>query len=56
MNIVELAITLNKCEKIKTVLKSGQGFSSFEEFKVLMNLWLEKEQLKQAITKDQQDE
>jgi hypothetical protein len=46
MDIVELAITMNKCEEIKTVLKSGQAFSSIEEFKVLMNLRLEKEELK----------
>ena len=46
MDIVELAITLKKCEEIKTVLKSGQAFGSIEEFKVLINLWLEKKQLK----------
>jgi len=42
MDIVELAITLNKCEEIKTILKSEQTFSNIEEFKVLMNLQLEK--------------
>ena len=41
MDIVELAIAMNKCEEIKTVLKSGQAFSNIEEFKELMDLRLE---------------
>jgi len=52
MNIVELAITLNKCEEIKAVLKSRQTFSSFEEFKSLMNLWLEELKYNTKVLKE----
>ena len=33
MEIVELAITLNRCEEIKAVLKSNLIFDNIEEFK-----------------------
>jgi hypothetical protein len=46
MGIVELAITLNRCEEIKTILKLEQNFTNIEEFRDLLNLQLEKEQLK----------
>ena len=38
MDIVELAITLNKCEEIKKVLKANLSFSTIEEFKDLVTL------------------
>ena len=46
MDIVELAITLNRCEEIKIVLKSNLIFSTIEEFKELLQLQLQKEELK----------
>jgi orotate phosphoribosyltransferase len=46
MEIVELAITLNRCEEIKAVLKSNLPFSSIHEFKELLNLQSQKEELK----------
>jgi hypothetical protein len=46
MEIVELAITLNRCEEIKAVLKSNLSFSSIHEFKELLDLQLQKEDLK----------
>ena len=52
MNIVELAITLNKCEEIKAVLKSGQAFNNIEEFKALMNLWLEELKYNTKVLKE----
>jgi hypothetical protein len=33
MEVVELAITLNRCEEIKAVLKSNLIFNNIEEFK-----------------------
>jgi hypothetical protein len=42
MDIVEVAIALNKCEEIKTVLKSEQHFTNIKEFKGLLNLQLKK--------------
>ena len=38
MDIVELAITLNKCEEIKTILKSNLVFTNIKEFKELLDL------------------
>ena len=52
MDVVELAITMNKCEEIKTVLKSGQAFRSIEEFKALMNLWLEEVKYNTKVLKE----
>jgi hypothetical protein len=43
MDIVELAITLNRCEEIKNVLKSEHNFANIKEFKDLLNFQLEKE-------------
>jgi hypothetical protein len=38
MDIVELTITLNRCEEIKTILKSNLPFTNIEEFKELLDL------------------
>jgi hypothetical protein len=46
MDIVELAITLNRCEEIKVVLKSNVPFTNIKEFKELLDLQLQKEELK----------
>ena len=43
MDIVELAITLKKCEQIKTILKSNLTFANIQEFKELLDLQLQKE-------------
>jgi hypothetical protein len=40
MEIVELAITLKKCEEIKAVLKSDLTFVSIADFKELLKLQL----------------
>jgi len=48
MDIVELALTMKKCEELKAVLVSQQSFATFEEFKQLLALKAEKEELKQA--------
>jgi len=46
MDIVELAITLNKCEEMKTILKSNLVFANIKEFKELLDLQLQKKKLK----------
>ena len=44
MDIVEEALKLNHCESIKTVLTVTKvSFTTFEEFKILLGLELQKE-------------
>jgi hypothetical protein len=38
MDIVELALSINRCEEIKTVLQSQIPFDNIEEFKDLLKL------------------
>jgi hypothetical protein len=38
MDVVELAITLNRCEEIKTIFKLEQNFTNIKEFRSLLDL------------------
>ena len=54
MDIVELALAVNACGEIKMLLKSEQKFVTIQQFKDLLKLQLEKEELKQTLATDQQ--
>jgi hypothetical protein len=38
MEIVELSITINRCEEIKSILKSDLSFTNIKEFNALLDL------------------
>ena len=55
MDIVEIALKLNRCEEIKALLGSSQTFSNIQEFQALLNFKLEKEQFRHEELKRQQE-